>query len=197
MSTRTFVAVELGPPLDVELAKRVHDLRQRCPALRWVDPANIHLTLTFLGDLDETQLANATEAALAAATRCRPFCLYLDGLGTFGSPQMPRVVWAAVNGDLPVLHRLQVDLLRELAQRKLPADDHPFSPHLTLARLKQRLSDADSQQLRKVLAKPRESQPNATTMWVEHIAVMKSQLAQPSARYTRLVACPLLGGATA
>jgi len=69
MGTRTFVAVELGSSLQAALAKHVRYLRQLCPSLRWVDPENLHLTLTFLGELDQTQLSATIEAAMAAAAR--------------------------------------------------------------------------------------------------------------------------------
>ncbi len=195
VSTRTFVAVELGPSLQAMLVQRLRHLRQACPGLKWVDPENLHLTLTFLGELDQDQLSAAILAATAAAASSAPFRLNLSGLGIFGPSQMPRVIWAGVNGDLSALRRLQSNLVHEQDARNLPGNDIRFSPHLTLARLKQRLPEPERQHLLEALAQPFPPRRNPT-LWVEQIAVMKSQLTSAAARYTRLAACPLLGAAT-
>ena len=196
MSTRTFIAIELASPLIQALSRRIQYLRNICPSGRWVDPASLHLTLTFLGDLDDTELASATEAALTAAAGSRPFQLALGELGFFGPPTRPSVVWAGVTGDLARLHRLQADLTEEQSRRHLPDQDRrAFSPHLTLARLGGPPADPD--EVPRLLAALASSHTPSThpAMLVEQISVMKSQLARPHALYTRLAACPLLGGA--
>jgi 2'-5' RNA ligase len=196
VSTRTFMAIELASPLIQALIRRIQYLRNISPSVRWVDPASLHLTLTFLGDLDDAQLASATAAAVSAAAVARPFRLALGNLGYFGPPTRPTVVWAGVAGDLSRLHRLQADLTQEQSRHHLPDQDHrAFSPHLTLARLGR--SPVDPGEVSRLLAALGESHEPSTQpeMLVEQISVMKSQLAQPHAIYTRLAACPLLGGA--
>jgi len=196
MSTRTFVAIELSSNFRAALAERIRHLCRTLPDERWVDPASLHLTLAFLGDLDDAELAATIEATLAAAAQSSPFRLGPAALGTFGPPQMPRVVWAGVQGDLQLLHRLHADLVYQLARRNLPVpDEHSFTPHLTLARLKPPMLEPERQRLVALLAKPYDQPFNTAVMLVEHIAVMKSELARPAARYTRLETCPLLGAA--
>jgi RNA 2',3'-cyclic 3'-phosphodiesterase len=200
VSTRTFIAVELASPLIQALTRRIQYLRSVSPSVRWVDPASLHLTLTFLGDLDDAQLASATKAALTSAARSRPFRLAIGNLGFFGPPARPTVVWAGVTGDLNRLHQLQDDLTREQSRHNLPDQDHySFSPHLTLARLSRSAgrSAAEPDEVSRLLAAIASSQQPRTqsAMLVEQISVMKSQLARPHAIYTRLAACPLLGGA--
>src|SRR5579885_951231 len=92
--------------------------------------------------------------------------------------------------------RLHDTLARRLVERGLPADDtHAFSPHLTLARLKQRLPARDAERLSAAIAASQTSQTAHTTpqlsLLVEHIAVMKSDLLPSGARYTCLRSCPL------
>jgi 2'-5' RNA ligase len=199
VGTRTFIAIELASPIIQALTRRIQYLRTLSPSVRWVDPASLHLTLTFLGDLDDAQLASATDAALTAAAGSRPFRLAIGKLGFFGPPTRPTVVWAGVIGDLSSLHRLQDNLTQEQGRRHLPDQDHhhhhSFSPHLTLARLGR--SPADPDEVPGLLAALAGSHEPSTQseMWVEQISVMKSQLARPHAVYTRLAACPLLGGA--
>jgi RNA 2',3'-cyclic 3'-phosphodiesterase len=196
VGTRTFIAIEFASPLIQALTRRIRYLHNLSPSVRWVDPASLHLTLTFLGDLDDVQLASATEAALTAATGSRPFRLVLGNLGYFGPPTRPTVVWAGVTGDLSRLHQLQADLTHEQSMRHLPDQDHhAFSPHLTLARLGRSPDDPD--EVARLLAALAKSDAPSTPpeMLVDQISVMKSQLARPHAIYTRLAACPLLGGA--
>jgi 2'-5' RNA ligase len=196
VSTRTFIAVELAPTLIQSLTRRIQYLRSISPSVRWVDPASLHLTLSFLGDLDNVQLASATEAARTAAAGSRPFRLALGNLGFFGTPARPTVVWAGVAGDLSKLHRLHADLTQAQSRYNLPDQDHrPFSPHLTLARLGR--SPAEPDEVSRLLAALASSHQPSTqsAMLVEQLSVMKSQLARPHAIYTRLAACPLVGGA--
>jgi 2'-5' RNA ligase len=196
MSTRTFIAIELTPGARAALARRIEQLRRALPQVRWVNPASLHLTLAFLGELDDSALAGATGAAVLAAQENAPFELHLSGLGTFGPPAAPRVVWSGIGGDTRALQRLHDTLARRLVERGLPADDtHAFSPHLTLARLKQRLPARDAERLSAAIAASQTSQTAHTTpqlsLLVEHIAVMKSDLLPSGARYTCLRSCPL------
>jgi RNA 2',3'-cyclic 3'-phosphodiesterase len=193
--TRTFIAIGLDPHLQAALQELIAGLRRRLPSVTFVDPANLHLTLVFLGSLTNGELAAAFRATLVAAADCRPFRLSLAQLGFFGSPAMPRVVWAGIAGEIDSLRRLQASLESRLAEQQVPltrGEQHPFSPHLTLARLKRPLPEPERQQLSLVTKKPGASSTQ-TSMRVTHIVVMKSELVRPAARYTRLRVCPLAG----
>ncbi|HZR41942.1 MAG TPA: RNA 2',3'-cyclic phosphodiesterase, partial [Ktedonobacteraceae bacterium] len=84
--TRTFIALEMNDALQRHLAGVIRQVAQALPGIRWVDPAGIHLTLAFLGELTDEQLAEANEATEAAAQRVRAFSYRLSRLGIFGSP---------------------------------------------------------------------------------------------------------------
>jgi 2'-5' RNA ligase len=194
--TRTFIAVELSPYLQTALQKLMAGLRRRLPSVTFVDPANLHLTLAFLGSLTTDELAATSQAALAAAAGCRPFRLNLAPVGIFGSPAMPRVVWTGIAGEIVSLRRLQTSLMSHLAEQEVPltrGDQHPFSPHLTLARLKRPLPEPERQQLLALVGEKVGVTSAETSMRVTHIVVMKSELMRPAARYTRLKVCPLAG----
>jgi len=106
------------------------------------------------------------------------------------------VVWAGIAGELESLHRLQATLVSRLAERQIPlssGDQHPFSPHLTLARLKRPLPEREKQQLLSLVGEKSGGASAQTSMRVTQIAVMKSELMRPAARYTRLQVCPLRG----
>jgi 2'-5' RNA ligase len=163
--------------------------------LRWVDAADIHLTLAFLGTLDDDRLALTMEAARAAAHDFPAFDYRLTAPGIFGSPQQPRVIWMGIE-DRPLaqlhgspLQRLHHTLNRELERRGFETEKRPFSPHLTLARVKQLLTPAELQTLQRLLhSKP--DNTNATFYRAGSLNVMKSELFRTGAKYSVLEACP-------
>lgn len=189
MLTRTFIAVELPNAARAALQAHIARLGRALPHVRFQPPDSLHLTLAFLGELDDEQLAAATQAAIAAAaSTAPPFTLTVAGLGVFGPPYAPRVLWCGVGGDVPALLRLQAALADQLEVAGFPREERPFAPHLTLARLKQPLDSAALQRLSGILANPSVAK---TPFAVDSLSVMKSELLRPAARYTCLCACPL------
>ncbi|HEX9056980.1 MAG TPA: RNA 2',3'-cyclic phosphodiesterase [Ktedonobacterales bacterium] len=191
--TRTFVAIELGDQARAHLDREIARLRRVLPSVRWGVPDSMHLTLAFLGELDDERLAAVEEATEDAAHAIRPFSLRVTGLGAFGPTYAPRVIWAGLAGDLPRLSQLQQALAAALAVRGFARDERPFSPHLTLARVRERLPIAEVGRLRSLIDDSphlRDPAPDATIP-VDHISVMKSELSRPAARYTCLRAVPL------
>lgn len=188
MPTRTFIAIELGDAARAALARTITSLARELPGVRFVEPASLHLTLAFLGDLDEAQLEQATQATAAAAQLSAPFALSVVGLGSFGPPHAPRVIWAGVGGNLRALTATQRALADELAARGFAREERPFAPHLTLARLKRPL-DADAQgRLAQRLAAPA---PTGAPIAARELSVMKSTPLPAGAMYSRLGAFSL------
>lgn len=185
--TRTFVALELPDAVRNTLRRRIERLVRMIPEVRWVDPAGIHVTLAFLGELDDMRLETASQAAATVAGVHAPFSLRLAGLGTFSSARAPRVIWVGLAGETAQLLSLQAAVADDLASRGFPREERPFSPHLTLARIKKPLSgDANA-----TLARVRHEPPPDATWQASAIAVMKSELLRPAARYTALSRWPL------
>lgn len=189
--TRTFIAVRLPDAIRAQLALQIEALKPRLPAsVRWVAPESLHLTLAFLGELDDARLAAAEEAAAVAAREGAPFTLALTHLGAFGPARSPRVIWAGVSGDVSALANLQDRLATELELRGFPREDRPFSPHLTLARIKEPLPPDTGRAVPALLR----SAPAEHGSWQVHeLCAMKSELARSGARYTCLHAYPLEG----
>jgi 2'-5' RNA ligase len=188
--TRTFIALELDESLQRYLGEIIRRMAQELPGLRWVDPAGIHLTLAFLGELNDQQLAEATRAAELSAQSIPSFEYRLSHPGIFGSPRQPRVIWIGVeepSGNLQLLHH-QLNL--ELAQCEFEIDSRPFSPHLTLARIKAPLKPEELQRLQCMLA-VQDRQAHSPLVRVRYLSVMKSELMRTGARYTSLRDVPL------
>lgn len=107
------------------------------PGLRWVAPHHLHLTLRFLGEIGEADVARADAAvARTAAAHPKPFTLIVKGLGAFPTPRSARVIWCGLSGDVEALQRWQRDLEGALREFGFPAEDRPFRPHITLARMR-------------------------------------------------------------
>ena len=188
--TRTFIALELDESLQRFLGNVIHRLAQQLPSVRWVNPSGIHLTLAFLGELSDEQLSAAKQAADAAAQQITPFEFRLKELGMFGSQRQPRVIWMGIEESSGNLFRLHGVLNRELELRGFEVDTRPFSPHLTLARIKQPLNADEQQTLQRLLAS-KESAPSSPRQYAHDLSVMKSELLRSGARYTCLAAYPL------
>jgi len=183
--TRTFIALERDESLQRHLIESIRRMAPALPRLKWVDPSTIHLTLAFLGELIDEQLAKAVQASDEAARQAAPFGYRLARLGTFGAPRQPRVVWIGVDEPTGELTRLQRLLTRELEQRGFALETRPFSPHLTLARVKEPLSAAELQTMQHFLADRQRSVPSPY-YYAQRVSVMKSELSRTGAAYTRL-----------
>ncbi|HZS84306.1 MAG TPA: RNA 2',3'-cyclic phosphodiesterase [Stellaceae bacterium] len=127
---RLFVGIVLPP----ELRLRLSLLRGGVPGAKWVDPGNFHLTLRFIGEVDEG-VASDIDAALAQIRASR-FELTLSGVGHFGNGEMPRALWIGVekNAALTQVHDKVENALMRLG---LSPEARRYTPHVTLARLKQ------------------------------------------------------------
>ncbi len=125
---RLFTAVEVPSSIALSLSL----LRGGLPGARWIDTENYHLTLLFIGDVDER---TAGEFANFLARIDRPrFELQLDGVGAFGS-RRPHALYAGVKTS-PALVELQAELERLAERIGLEPERRKYTPHVTLARLK-------------------------------------------------------------
>jgi 2'-5' RNA ligase len=193
---RTFLAVELSEPLRTNLANIHVELKQRLGRelsknvrISWVQPASLHLTVKFLGDIDEQLVAPMQHAIQNVLSGHRAVEIPVDRLGVFPRLQQPRILWLGPSepwekgqdaARLASLHRAIENCCISL---NLASDTRPLSPHLTLARIKEGGRDfgqilARSGLLDKPLA--------AGSMEVKAIALMQSELKPTGSVYTKL-----------
>jgi len=126
---RLFVAIDLPADIKKELAAMSFGL----PGARWVSDEQLHLTIRFIGEVDGAIFSELREAL--SFINLAPFSYSLQGIGHFPPRGMPRVLWVGVNvtGGIIRLRNKVEDVLRSL---NLKPDDRKFTPHITLARLK-------------------------------------------------------------
>ena len=125
---RLFTGLEIPSDLAAELAS----MRGGLFGARWIDVENYHLTLRFIGDIDDAT-ANDIDLELSRIRR-EPFTVTLQGLGVFGSDK-PRAIVARAQPS-PALIELQAEQERLIRRAGLPAEPRKFTPHVTLARLR-------------------------------------------------------------
>ncbi len=189
--TRTFIALEMHATLQSHLAGVIQRMAQVLPHLHWVDPVGIHLTIAFLGELDADQLAQTMQATEVAARQIKPFSYRLTRVGTFGPSRQPRVIWMGIAEPSGTLLRLHSILNEDLAHRGFTLDSRPFSPHLTLARIKAPLTSDEQLRLQHILAGNQQGIVSTIVYPVYAVNVMKSELSRAGAHYTPLQVCAL------
>jgi 2'-5' RNA ligase len=184
--TRTFIALEMDEDLQRHLSGVIRQVAQALPTIRWVNPTGIHLTLAFLGELDDEQLVEAEQATEAIAQQNRPFSYSLSRLGVFGSQRSPRVIWMGIDEPTGALNLTHRALQGELVKRGFEVDTRPFSPHLTLARVKSPLKADEQQHLQRLLTKEQEARFTSKLYIAHSLHVVKSELLKTGAHYTVL-----------
>jgi RNA 2',3'-cyclic 3'-phosphodiesterase len=131
---RLFVALSPSPQARRHLADVVAPLRTQHDELRWTDPDAWHLTLAFLGHVDESILPALTERLGRAARRHPVLHLAFAGAGAFGSRRRARVLWVGLSGDREPLRRLAGSVQAAARRAGIATEDRSYRPHLTLAR---------------------------------------------------------------
>ncbi|MDX2224564.1 MAG: RNA 2',3'-cyclic phosphodiesterase [Rhodospirillaceae bacterium] len=131
---RLFVGLALPDPIRDELALLCSGL----PGARWVDDNNFHITLRFIGEVDE-HAAGEIDFELSKL-RAGAFRLSLAGLGTFGQGHKTRALWVRVEPD-PALDLLQGRVEAAVARAGIAREARKFTPHVTLARFNARVPD--------------------------------------------------------
>ena len=136
---RCFIAIEIPETIQNQLAHIQGALRDGIKKASWVKPGNIHLTLKFLGDVDPDDLKPIGEAIEEVATRHRSFSMRIGGVGAFPNFARPRVMWAGVKVGSDRISALAQDINVALSNCGFLLDTKKFNPHLTIARLKERV----------------------------------------------------------
>lgn len=198
---RAFLAVELALDFRAALSALQQDLKRRLePAIgrqariSWVQPASMHLTMRFLGETSEEVIESLCMMVSEVAAAHRMIEVPFSRLGTFPRPQQPRVLWAGPleswekgsEGErLQALYRAVEESCRAAG---LAAEVRPFSPHLTLARIKE-----GERLVGQALAQSGLLDQPVTigVLPIQTLAMMRSQLRPTGSIYTKLWECPL------
>jgi len=187
---RCFIAIGLPDEVKAGLRDIQAQLKSGGQAsVKWVDPYSIHLTLKFLGGVDAAKIEPITAAMEEAAKEIAPFSLRVEDLGAFPNLRRVQVVWVGVGGEVDKLAHLQQRLESNLAGLGFAPENRRFTPHLTLARVRDRASLGEREGLGELIAG---TKFEATRSFpVEAVSLMKSQLTREGAIYSRISAAAL------
>jgi RNA 2',3'-cyclic 3'-phosphodiesterase len=176
---RLFVAWPLPEQLGRELARITGSMQKRLPAASWPRPESLHLTFAFLGSTP----AEHVPAIARALDQCGGFAaaeIRLDTVGFFPNERRPRVAWAGIDPEAPLIG-LASSIRRELAAAGVAFDEKPFRPHLTVARIKAAWRPGDVATLRDAFSAW--ASPSAS---LDRIVLYSSTLSPQGAVHTEL-----------
>ncbi len=182
---RSFIAIELPDELKSELVQLEARLKSGGQfRVKWVDPNGIHLTLKFLGDIAADRVEEIVGAMEEAARGISTFQLKVKGLGVFPNPKRAQVAWVGLSGEVDKLDQLQKCLEPSLASLGFAPESRRFTPHLTLARLRNQVSPDERQRFGQLIAAT--TFEAACAIEVDTISLIRSQLTREGAIYTRI-----------
>ncbi len=182
---RSFIAVELPDELKAGITQLQSRLKSgKPPGVKWVDPYSIHLTLKFLGSVAVDRIGEITTAMEAATQGISPFHLEVRELGVFPNLRRVQVAWVGMSGEVDKLAQLQQRIESKLARLGFTPESRPFTPHLTLARLRNGTSLDERQRFGQLIASTKFD--TGYTIEVDAINLMRSQLTREGAVYSRI-----------
>jgi 2'-5' RNA ligase len=188
-----FMGIELDDAVTAAAADAALDLKSRLGSVapgftaRWIDRANLHITLWFIGEVVDERAAAMTEA-LRSPFDVAPFRLDLAGCGAFPPSGAPRVLWIGTTRGIDAMRELHARVEQRLVPLGFQAERRPYTPHLTIARVKDP-GRAPGRVIRQAIAAVPaacgESAVNAVTLF-------RSRLSPRGAAYEPLMRVPLI-----
>ena len=190
---RSFIAIPVPSERIEALEQSVKHLDEEIGRhVRWVRPEGIHLTLKFMGDIPAATAERVLEALLPVTAGFNSFQLSISGLGVFPNSRRPRVLWAGLDGGLKSLSELHMAVDEAVGKLGLPKDQRPFSPHLTLGRVRR---DAAEGQLQKIGEAMSSTKIPSVPAWLaDTVNLMRTELDPAASRHYLMGSAPIGGG---
>jgi len=176
---RTFIAIEIETKVKDDIAVWQSKLKKVADGVKWVDKNNIHITLKFLGNIEESQITDIKKAIEKSIEGIKSFEIEIKGEGCFPNINRPRVIWIGVERGKDILKEIAKNLENECEKLGFKKEKRPFSPHLTIGRVKRFMKSLTM--LRKFLE---ENDFPAKKFTATEIVLMKSDLKPTGPVYT-------------
>jgi 2'-5' RNA ligase len=184
---RTFLAVDLGKPIRDRCVALQEALQRAGAEVKWVEPDNLHVTLLFLGEVEDRDVAALCRAVADVCGRHHLFLASIQTVGCFPNPRRPRVVWVGVGEGGPELVALHDDLERPLMKLGCyRREERRYTPHVTLGRIR---GERPAAELAAALNRQANWQGGVTE--VREVRVLSSELTPQGPIYTVLSRAPL------
>ncbi len=187
---RAFIAIELPQSLQDAIGKQTVRLRQTLGdnLIRWVPTQNMHLTLKFIGNIANTHLDFLKQLLIRTAESHPQFDMQIGGIGSYPNSKRPRILWAGIYAPT-VLASLQRNIEAGTSRLGYEKEVHPFSPHLTIGRVRQNIDTADLTKIRNGLDSIQIG--NIGSAQIDSIHLYQSELHSSGSVYTKLFSAPL------
>jgi 2'-5' RNA ligase len=180
--TRTFIALELDKAIRERLVALQEELSRAAESVKWVEPENLHVTLLFLGEVDNREIPSVCRVISEGCSALSAFSLSVDAVGCFPNPRRPRTIWAGVGAGTQEVCALHDALERPLLDLGCyRREDRKYTPHITLGRVR---SDRPTDRLAVALGKHAGWQGGQQT--IREVHIMGSELTPDGPAYTVL-----------
>ncbi len=186
MSIRAFLAIDLNDSIREAIDGFQGQASSILP-VKWVSPQSMHLTVKFLGDIEEGQVTVLQKTLQKITKETLPFSLTINSLGGFPSLQRPRTLWAGVSGEVDHLEVLVSCVESAFSSLGFAQEERPYHPHLTLSRIK-----SNSREIGKMIETSNLFQKEWVfgELTVDRLYLVKSQLTPTGAIYSQLWELP-------
>ena len=180
---RTFIAIELDKDIKEKIALIQQQLKQTNANVKWVKPENIHLTLKFLGEVNEEQLNKTKNILQDSIKEKRSFDMVISELGAFPKLESPRVIWIGIKNGVENVLDITSILEGELSRIDFPKEKRPFSGHITIGRVR---SNKNRSELIEAVNKFNKEEQKEFSQTVKSIVLFKSTLTPKGPIYEAL-----------
>ncbi|MBP3959093.1 RNA 2',3'-cyclic phosphodiesterase [Gemmata sp. G18] len=187
--TRTFIGIDIGDAIRGSAVALQKELTKISAGVKWTAPESMHITLLFLGEVDDRELHPVCKAVKAVAAGEAPFSLRVSGVGAFPNPRRPKVLWGGVTDGAEPLQRLYTALEEEMLELGCyRTEERGYTPHLTLGRIN---SPEDGVAL--VAELPKRMAWQGGRVAVGEVIVYSSEMDRDGPVYTVMGRAPLTG----
>ncbi len=183
---RLFVALDINLDIRERVERFIDEVRHLAADARWIPTESLHVTLKFIGEATAAKselIKHALEGSVGSGGGITALELSMRGCGFFPDARRPRLFWAGIEPVAP-LAKLARAVDEALASVGIPREDHPFHPHLTLARAKRNTPASAFKRLQEKLAVMQS--PEFGTMTAREFFLYESQLSPEGSRYTKI-----------
>lgn len=177
---RLFIALPLETGVEEQLGNTISLMKQKGGSVKWVAPQNIHLTVKFLGDTEESLVDRIKEQIDTAASDYEPVRSRIDRVGAFPNLRRPRVIWAGLAEGIEALAQIAADIDGRMHSLGWEKETRRFKPHLTLGRVR------DSRDLENLAAFIKDYEMAELPFTFDRLVLFKSTLMPRGPIYDRL-----------
>jgi 2'-5' RNA ligase len=184
MVLRCFIAIEIPETIRKSIGDSIDSLKKSGSDVKWVAHENIHITLQFLGETEESLIPEIKEALDKILASYPLFYIKISNIGCFPDGRRPRIIWVGMEGSQTLIN-LHKDIANEMVKFGYRKEERAFTPHITIGRVK---SQRNMGELLKRLDDIRATR--FSDFEVHHLTLMKSELKPSGAKYYSLAEIP-------